>query len=118
MSLIYLASPYTHEEAAVREQRFDAVCEYAAKLMRAGLHVFSPIAHGHAIARYNLPVEFDFWQGYCEKTLGRCDRVVVLQLDGWRESKGVTHEVKLAKRLRLPVEHVKLWQLPVNKEGV
>lgn len=42
--LIYLASPYSHESAEVREARFHAVVEAAGVLMRAGHVVYSPIA--------------------------------------------------------------------------
>lgn len=44
--MIYLASPYTHANAAIRQQRFDAVCRVAAELMRRSEIFFSPIAPG------------------------------------------------------------------------
>ncbi len=43
--MIYLASPYTHVDAAVRESRFDAACLATSTLMRAGLTVYAPIVH-------------------------------------------------------------------------
>ncbi|MCP4786572.1 MAG: DUF1937 family protein [Fuerstiella sp.] len=48
--MIYLASPYSHSDANIREKRFRDVCRTAARLMRNGDVVFSPIAHGHPIA--------------------------------------------------------------------
>ncbi len=49
--MIYLASPYTHVDAAVRESRFDAACLAMSTLMRAGLSVYSPIVHSHPLVR-------------------------------------------------------------------
>ena len=59
--MIYLASPYSHPDAVVREQRFRDVCLAAARLIRAGQIVFSPIAHSHPIASggFGLPTGWD-----------------------------------------------------------
>lgn len=113
MMRIYLASPYSHDDEAVREQRFDAVCEYAAKLMREGFHVYSPIAHGHAVARFGLPGDWEFWREHCEQELRRSDGMIVLQLDGWTESVGIAHELTMTDSLNIPVEIVAPWQMPL-----
>ncbi len=55
--MIYLASPYSHPDAVVREYRFRAACQAAASVMRSGQHVFSPIAHSHAIAEYGVATD-------------------------------------------------------------
>jgi hypothetical protein len=101
--MIYLASPYTHPDPAVREQRFDAACVVAALLLREGHLVFSPIAHSHPLMRFGLPIEWDFWSRYDSCHLERCDEVLVLMLDGWEESRGVQAEIALAKSLGKPV---------------
>lgn len=107
MKLTYLASPYSHEDPCVREERFDAVCRAAGKMMAAGELVYSPIAHSHPVAvRVKLPTDFAYWEAYCRETLGRCDEVAVLMLDGWRESKGVRAEIRLAQQLGKPVRYV------------
>jgi hypothetical protein len=59
--MIYLCSPYTHPDPAVREARYEAACRTAAHLMRSGKIVFSPIAHSHGIAQYGLPKDWSFW---------------------------------------------------------
>jgi hypothetical protein len=43
--MIYLASPYSHPDRAVREERFRGACRATAALLRSGHAVFSPIAH-------------------------------------------------------------------------
>lgn len=98
--LVYLASPYSHANVAVRERRFTDVCRAAARLMFQGFHVFSPIAHTHPIATHGeLPLGWEFWREYDEVMVSRCDSLFVLMLDGWRESRGVAGEIEIAVRL-------------------
>jgi hypothetical protein len=37
------------------------------------------------------------WAPLARQYIARCDKVVVLQLDGWRESEGVQAEMALAR---------------------
>jgi len=104
--MIYLASPYSHPDEDVRQQRFEAVCKAAASLMRAGEIVFSPIAHGHPIAQHGLPTDWRFWERQCREQIDRCDEVVVLTLDGWRESEGVQAEIQIAADMGKPLRPV------------
>jgi hypothetical protein len=106
MKLTYLASAYSHPDPAVREQRFQAACRAAAALMQLGYCVLSPIAHSHCIAAHGLPTGWDFWQRLDSELLLRCDEMVVLTLDGWRESRGVAAEIELARAVGLPVRYV------------
>lgn len=104
MTITYLASPYTHDDPEVMEQRFQDVCKVAAELMREGRHVFSPIAHSHPIAQAGkLPVDWEFWKGYCIAMLSACSDVTVLMLNGWEDSKGIEAETQIAKELGLPI---------------
>jgi hypothetical protein len=101
-SLVYQASPYSHPDPAVREARFQEVCRAAAHLMRAGLHVFSPIAHTHPISLAGkLPGDWEYWKSYDEAVLSTCLTLAVLKLDGWEQSKGVQGEVEIARTLKL-----------------
>jgi nucleoside 2-deoxyribosyltransferase len=101
--MIYLVSPYSHPDPAVREQRFRAACQAAAALMRAAHLVFSPVAHSHPIAMCGLPTDWGFWQRQDLRLLAQCDAVVVLQLDGWVESRGVRAELEVARALGKPI---------------
>jgi hypothetical protein len=104
--MIYLASPYSHPDTDVRQQRFEAACRAAAELIRHGKTVFSPIAHSHAICRYGLPLDWRFWQRHDRRYLEVCDEVVVLLLDGWQESVGVKAEIAIARELGKPVSFI------------
>ena len=69
--------------------------------------VFSPISHTHPIAAAgNLPVGWEFWKQYDLTFIEWCDELYVLMADGWRESTGVTAEIKLAKELGKPVRYL------------
>ena len=101
--MIYLASPYMHSDPAVRQERFEVACRAAAELIRQGKTVFSPIAHSHAICQLGLPLDWAFWERHDMEFLQRCDEIVVLKLDGWKESVGVQAEIGAARRLEKPV---------------
>ena len=104
-TLVYLATPYSHPDAEVRERRFREVNRAAAALIRKGVHVFSPISHMHPIALVGgLPHGWEFWQAYDRVMLAACDKVIVLMQDGWRESAGVQAEIAIAKKIGLSVE--------------
>ena len=101
--MIYVASPYSSPDPTVRQQRFEAACRAAAELMRQGKTVFSPIAHSHALCAYGLPLDWRFWEQHDRHYLEACDEVVVLMLDGWRQSVGVQAEIAIARELGKPV---------------
>lgn len=104
--LTYLASPYTHPDPQIEEQRFKTVCVAAGILMNQGMFVFSPIAHCHSIANsVNLPKSYDYWKDYCELTLGQCNELIVLTIDGWEESKGIREEIKFAAKSGIPIKY-------------
>jgi hypothetical protein len=102
--MLYLASPYSHAQAAVRDERFRAVCAQAAGMMRDGQILFSPIAHTHPILLAGeLPTGWDFWERVDRAFLRRCDCLAVLMLPGWQESVGVQAEIAIARELNIPV---------------
>ncbi|MCC7424464.1 MAG: DUF1937 family protein [Planctomycetaceae bacterium] len=104
--MIYLASPYTHPDTQVREQRFREACRATAGLMLAGHAVFSPILHSHPLVGHGLPAAWDFWERIDREHLQRCDEVLVLMLDGWEESVGVAAEIRIAGELGKPVGYL------------
>ena len=106
--MIYLASPYSHPNPRVRATRFEAACRAAAGLVRAGKPVIAPIVQGHPLIRYGVPSDWAFWRPLAREYVARCDELVVLQLDGWRESEGVQAELALAAELGKRVDYVDL----------
>jgi nucleoside 2-deoxyribosyltransferase len=104
--VIYLASPYSHPDPAVRERRFRMACQAVAALLRSGQVAFSPVVHGHPLVEHGLPTDWEFWQTCDRAFLEACDEVLVLMLDGWQESAGVWEEIRLAGELGKPVRYL------------
>jgi hypothetical protein len=85
--------------ATVRESimatRCDEADKAAAWLMEQGYVVLSPISHSHGIAQHMAPgkrVDHALWMKQDRPFVRASDVMVVLTLDGWRESKGIEHE--------------------------
>jgi len=105
--LVYLACPYSHPNKRVRNKRFKAVNLAAGRLMAKGHMVFSPISHSHPISEVcKLPTDWAYWEEFDRAYIVHSNRLVVLTLDGWRESQGVQAEIKIATELGLPIEYM------------
>jgi hypothetical protein len=106
--ITYLASPYTPVAGESIQDRVDAACKAAAKLMADG-PVFSPIAHSHYIADHleeSLRLDHEFWMQQDLAILRHCGRLVVLKLPGYDRSLGVKREISEAICLGIPVEFI------------
>ncbi len=113
--MIYLATPYSHPDRAVRRRRFRAACRAAGRLLQAGLMVYSPIAHSAAIAACGLDdMDHEFWMRVDRPYLEWCSMVMVLTLDGWRESRGVNIEITQAREMGKPVSFISPADLGVR----
>lgn len=96
MLLTYMASPYSHEDKAVREDRYVNACKAAAFLMRyTGDAVFCPIAHSHPIAEYGKLdcMDHDFWLKQDFGILRHSNEFCAVLLDGWENSRGMYMEL-------------------------
>lgn len=102
--IVYLAVPYTHKNPGTLTRRFNLVNKAAAKLMDQGYYPFSPISMNHPIKLVaDLPCLWEFWEGYDTAFLKRCSKMFVLKLPGWETSTGVTAEIKIANKLKIPI---------------
>jgi hypothetical protein len=106
-SILYLAGPYTKGSAAARDARFHALTTTAAKLIKQGHIVYSPITMTHPIDRVlaydGQTLGSDFWVAFDEAFMAACSSIYVLRLPGWDESSGVKRELAFfAERGILP----------------
>jgi hypothetical protein len=106
MNLIYLASPYSHLDPAIKQARVIAVARVAGELINQGYLVFSPVAHGETIVLNNPGFGDDWqrWQLVSRGMIAKCDEVWIAMIDGWNESMGVRSEISIAYDLKKPVQ--------------
>ena len=103
--ILYLASPYTAHHWMTEQDRYLLACEAAAALMQQGHTVFSPIAHSHGIALFLPKHDHAFWMSQDLPFLDFTDKIVVLTLPGWEESKGIKRELEYARDKGIPIEY-------------
>lgn len=107
MSFGYIASPYSHPDAAVRHDRYLMVLRYCANALKDHHWVYSPIVHCHEMALlHKLPTDARFWERYNFAMLDACKALEILMLPGWVESKGVRGEMLYAQAYGIPIHHI------------
>ena len=107
--MIYLASPYSHVDENVRNERFHKVTKKCAQMARRGINVYSPIMHWHPAAYiHSLPTDAEFWRSSNFEHILHSTALWVLRLDGWEDSNGVREEMEFAHENRLPIVFVDL----------
>lgn len=102
----YVAAPYSHPSAMVRDQRMHMFWEAMAALVREGRHPVSPMSLV-PLARYGLPDNWPFWTSYSLNLIKMVaampgSRLVVVMANEWESSSGVRAEIEAAQALNLP----------------
>ena len=101
--LYYLASPYTHSNPEIQRARYDAALNAVIKLKALGYTVFSPIVHSCPVAYLTEEYDLDYWLEVDKIFIRKCDEMIVLNIDGTKESEGVRRELAFARDLGKPV---------------
>ena len=103
----YIAIPYTSVDKKVRKFRIEVSDYFYVKLMADGHIVYAPISHNGRVAeKYELPKEWKFWRRIDSEFLKVSKKLWVVRLDGWQTSIGVQTEIRMAKRLKIPIEYL------------
>jgi NTP pyrophosphatase (non-canonical NTP hydrolase) len=104
--MVYLACPRAHEDSRVVGARYAVANKMTADLMikKDGLMVFSPVSHGHGPTSFVERGKFeDPIMRLNLRMLSACDAVLVITINGWKESRGVSQEINKARELGIPV---------------
>lgn len=105
--LYYLASPYSHPDKKVMQERYELINLIAVRLIERGYNLIEPIAMCHEKSKkYTLPTGYEYWKSRDRLLVSRCDGIMVAKMDGWKESVGVTDEIYYAKLLGMPVYYI------------
>lgn len=118
MSYFYISNPYNGTEEQ-KVERAKIAAEVCGKLLKRGVHAWSPIVHNHAMMnhygdftleeRRTLILDFDFSLLLASKGM------IVLKIDGWDESYGVSKEIELCKEKSIPVKYLQPEDLDLEK---
>lgn len=114
-TILYLASPYTHDDPAVMQQRWLDASAAAAWLMSLGFIVFSPISMGHPVGimgQGRIGHDFQAWEAQSFAMLDACTHLVANKIDGWNRSTGVRAEINRCRHRGKPV-----WSLVRQGDG-
>jgi hypothetical protein len=105
--LIYLASPYSHPDKWVERLRWSLVTALGTKLIQDGHHIFGPITESASYADFGIDNSgWNYWGEHDRLMLLKCDKLMVMKLPGWEESKGVQAEIKIATAAGMPIDYV------------
>lgn len=102
--LYYLATPYSDAPGG-QEHAYRIACIIAANLIRKGVMVFSPIAHGHPIATLGGIEGRDglTWERINGDVLATCEGLIVAMMPGWDTSAGIKAEIQAAYDWMMPI---------------
>lgn len=108
--IYYLASPYStpvergQDPVKLRNSRHEQVQYVGHKLYELGYVLVEPIASSHYKAeKYGSKATYEYWKSRDRKFIDITDGVIVLNIEGWKESVGVTDEIGYAKACGKPV---------------
>lgn len=103
----YLATEYSRFPGGI-EAAFRMACAQTARLMRAGVPVFSPIAHTHGVAVHGGidPLDVDTWLKADAPHMHAARGCIVYRSPTWQTSRGVAHEIDYFKAALKPVVYL------------
>ena len=106
----YVASPITRYPRGLSAAVRDA-SRAAAVLVAHGVPLYCPAAHSHALAKHGGldPLDHGLWLPQCMPLLDAAGGLIVLTLDGWRDSYGMGVE---RKRFRATGRPIVEWDGP------
>lgn len=107
MAKIYIAIPYSSVD---KEASFRIANKVASEQYKLGNIVYSPISHSHPIAiQEGLPGGFEFWEKIDFEFIRWADYVLVVKMEGWKESTGVRKEIEYCKSIGKLVYYLDLF---------
>jgi hypothetical protein len=107
---IFLACPYGHDDASIVERRFSVSNSVASRIIRSGATVFSQVSMSHPINKEMGDLDKaaigKLWGPVDAVFMEAMEELIVVDIDGWKESSGVAREIVFFKERGRPVS---LW---------
>lgn len=110
----YVASPYSHPEEKWRRERYEVAVKAAKTLSRLGYSAFVPIAYDglwDLDPTFTVDHSWTFWEKIDLPLLNNCSALVLLEIPGWKESRGVAGELEHCVQTGKPVMCLSLEDL-------
>lgn len=103
-SLVYLATPYSKYPAGL-ERAFVDASRIAARLLRCGIKIYSPICHTHPIAIHGEvdPLDHSIWLPFDKAMMQAATAILVAKMAGWEQSKGIAYELETFRKSKKPI---------------
>ena len=113
MTFWYLGSPYSKYPAGL-EAAFREACRNTAVLVRAGIRVYSPIAHTHPVAIHGEidPFDHSIWLPADQPFMDAACGLIVCRMDGWLDSHGIGEELKTFEAAGKPIVYMEPGIVP------
>lgn len=109
----YMATIYTNYPGGLDKAHEDA-CKMMALCLENGIYVFAPIPHTHTASKLmNLDLfNHDFWMqlDYCMLT--PAVGLIVVKMDNWERSKGISLEIDYMTKLGKPIVYTNFMEVP------
>lgn len=104
MTIYYLATPYGHAKAEIRDERERIAKLLVADLVSRGMHVFCPIAYGSILKAKSEVQEWthDNWIAFDLQFLAKCDILLIAKMHDWHKSRGIQQERNFAAKAGIP----------------
>ena len=106
---VYVCSPYSHPDNAVRVERYNQINLIAGLLHVWHRHAFIlPITQSVKVCEYapQLDGSFGEWKDRDLCFIDNSQEVWVICMDGWKESIGVQAEIAHARKLGKPIRYI------------
>jgi len=102
--LIYLATPFTKYQAGL-QKAFEDAAKLCGRLIRNGIRVYSPIAHGYPVAMYGElnPLDTSLFLPLNEDMAKPSQALAIGELEGWQDSEGIDDEIEIFEREQKPI---------------
>lgn len=115
MSFYYLATPYTYFPYGI-DVAWKVACAENARLIKAGIPTYSPIAHTHAVAMNSDldPLDWQFWMDFDHNMMEAAKGLIVLMAEGFERSKGMAEEINTFSATRKPIIWMKPGEVPAQ----
>jgi hypothetical protein len=115
--MAYLSTPYSKYPRGVHGAYLDA-CKVAARLERAGVDYYCPIAETHGVAFHGGldPKDSSYWLRRDLKRARWCDVLLMAEMEGWQNSSGMAEERSHFMAASKPVLNINPETLEIVKE--